>query len=231
MNRHLIFTCEHGGNNVPKEYKLLFSKKQRILDTHRGYDPGALILAKALSKAFHAPLFYSTTTRLLVDLNRSITNKSLYSEITKNLSEADGDKLLNAYYYPYRSQVESFIKEQIDNKQAVLHLSIHTFTPLLGTIERKTDIGLLYDPKRQEEKTFCQQWRKEMSDDETTYRIRMNYPYKGNSDGLTTHLRSMYSENKYLGIELEVNQKYPLSQRDSWQHLQRIIIQGLKQAL
>ncbi len=35
----------------------------------------------------------------------------------------------------------------------------------------------------------------------------MNYPYRGASDGLTTHLRKRFHVNEYLGIELEINQE------------------------
>jgi predicted N-formylglutamate amidohydrolase len=56
----LVITCEHGGNRIPEPYRELFHAHQALLDTHRGYDPGALIMARALAKAFSAPLVEST---------------------------------------------------------------------------------------------------------------------------------------------------------------------------
>ena len=62
----LLVTCEHGGNRVPKRYRRLFAGWESVLASHRGYDPGALTLARELARAFDAPLVASTVTRLLV---------------------------------------------------------------------------------------------------------------------------------------------------------------------
>ncbi|MEO8932838.1 MAG: N-formylglutamate amidohydrolase, partial [Xanthomarina sp.] len=36
---------------------------------------------------------------------------------------------------------------------------------------------------------------------------RFNYPYLGKADGFTSYLRKQFPKN-YLGIEIEVNQKF-----------------------
>ncbi len=36
----IVITCEHGGNRVPKLYRELFHGQRRLLESHRGYDPG-----------------------------------------------------------------------------------------------------------------------------------------------------------------------------------------------
>ena len=38
--------------------------------------------------------------------------------------------------------------------------------------------------------------------------LRRNYPYRGVSDALVTHLRRRYGSRGYLGMELELNQKH-----------------------
>ena len=38
--------------------------------------------------------------------------------------------------------------------------------------------------------------------------LRRNYPYRGVSDALVTHLRRRYGSRGYVGMELEVNQKH-----------------------
>ena len=53
--------------------------------THRGWDPGALLLAREMVERFDARLYFETTTRLLVDLNRSVGNPELHSEATRHL--------------------------------------------------------------------------------------------------------------------------------------------------
>ena len=44
-----LITCEHGGNRIPAPYRRLFRGQRALLDSHRGYDPGALVMAKALA--------------------------------------------------------------------------------------------------------------------------------------------------------------------------------------
>ena len=96
----LVITCEHGGNRIPRPYRDLFQAHQALLDTHRGFDPGALIMARELATAFAAPLVASTVSRLLVDLNRSIGHPRLhYEAIRKRASRgtsADIEALLPA---------------------------------------------------------------------------------------------------------------------------------------
>ena len=67
-------------------------------------------------------------------------------------------------------------------------------------------MGLLYDPKRHHEQAIAKRWKRRLLEQMPTYRVRMNYPYRGNGDGLTTALRQRYAEEDYLGFEVESNQ-------------------------
>ena len=57
------------------------------------------------------------------------------------------------------------------------------------------------------EKGFCKQMKSEIKRLNPNLKTRYNYPYLGRADGFTTYLRKRFPEN-YLGIELEVNQKF-----------------------
>src|SRR3954454_24119921 len=70
-DRYLV-TCEHGGNRIPARYRPLFAGAEALLESHRGYDPGALQLGREIAAALDAPLVSANVSRLLVDLNRSI---------------------------------------------------------------------------------------------------------------------------------------------------------------
>jgi predicted N-formylglutamate amidohydrolase len=95
----LVLSCEHGGNRVPAPFRKLFPKQ--ILNTHRGYDPGALSLARDLAAASGAPLFYSTTSRLLVELNRPLDHHQVFSRYTDRLPAHERQELLDRHYFPY----------------------------------------------------------------------------------------------------------------------------------
>ncbi|HEX8011112.1 MAG TPA: hypothetical protein VF814_09280 [Casimicrobiaceae bacterium] len=62
-------------------------------------------------------------------------------------------------------------------------------------------------------------------------RVRPNYPYAGNADGLTTYLRRRFPAGSYLGIELEINQRYAAGSRGQRQALQQAVVAGLHDAL
>ena len=80
-----VVSCEHGGNVIPPAYRKLFVGQARVLDSHRGHDPGAMQLARDLARACEAPVVGATITRLLIELNRSPHNPRLYSEFTPRL--------------------------------------------------------------------------------------------------------------------------------------------------
>ena len=46
-----IITCEHAGNEVPARYRDLLRGSEALLQTHRGWDPGALSVASASIRA------------------------------------------------------------------------------------------------------------------------------------------------------------------------------------
>ncbi|XCF05542.1 N-formylglutamate amidohydrolase [Tamlana crocina] len=202
----LVLTCEHGGNHIPEGLKPCFKNQESVLNTHRGYDIGALDMFRTLQPLANYSK-YSKTSRLLIELNRSLHHHNLFSEFTKGLPKTAKLQLIDHYYLPYRNAVEKTIKHWIANGETVLHLSVHSFTPILNGEERHCDIGLLYDSRHTEEKAFCVQFKKALLLQNPELNVRYNFPYLGKADGFTTYLRKQFGKN-YLGIELEINQKY-----------------------
>lgn len=202
-----ILTCEHGGNYIPQDFREYFKTKQAMLNSHRGYDIGILNVFKLFSKKTGLPHFYSNTSRLLIDANRSLNNKNLFSDISQDFSEKEKNLLTKRYYMPFRTTVELLIGAWIEQQHQVYHISFHSFTPVLKSEVRKADIGFLYDPKNAKEKVFSSLWRSTLESEHSKLCVRFNYPYFGTADGFTTYLRKTFGTNYYSGIELEVNQK------------------------
>ncbi|MEO7989947.1 MAG: N-formylglutamate amidohydrolase [Chryseolinea sp.] len=201
----IIITCEHAGNDVPKEYQSLFDGADQILQSHCGWDPGAIEIARLLASKRNSPLFHCDVTRLLIEANRSIDNTELFSAYSKSLPDDIKEKIRQQYYFPYRNSVESFIQSLL---KPVLHLSIHTFTPQLNNVERRTDIGLLFDPLRKLESECSAHLREKLLPTLPSFQIDFNKPYAGIDDGFTTYLRAKFVDEDYAGIEIEINQKY-----------------------
>lgn len=230
LAERLLITCEHGGNTVPPRHAALFRGKRRLLESHRGWDPGALLLARELAAALDAELIASTTTRLLVDLNRSPGHPNLFSRISAACDAETKAEILARHYLPYRHQVEEFVATAARNAGRVLHLSVHSFVPRLAGEGRRADIGLLYDPARPAERRFCLRLQTLLRDADPVLIARRNYPYRGTADGLTTFLRHPFSNRFYAGIELEVNQKYSAGLPQHWSALRRSIIHAVRDA-
>jgi predicted N-formylglutamate amidohydrolase len=223
----LLVSCEHGGNRIPPRYRKLFSASAGVLATHRAYDPGALAVARDFARAFRAKLFYSTVSRLLVELNRSLGHRQTFSaRVPASLRE----ELIARYYEPYRRQLEARVEAALRRGKRVVHLSCHSFTPRLAGVRRRADIGLLFDPRRRAEALLCATWQKHLQR-EGKLIVRRNYPYRGSDDGLTTYLRTRFRRRDYLGIELEVNQKFPRADGARWRWLRRLLVGTFSEAL
>lgn len=216
----LVISCEHGGNTVPAKYAPLFATARDALNSHRGYDPGSLELGRHFAKKFAAPIVATTVTRLLIEVNRTIGHKSLFSEWSAQLDADARQVLIKTYYEPHRNSVEEKIRKWIDAKRRVVHLSMHTFTPVLNGETRRADVGLLFDPQRPGETKLCRQWQQQLETTRPDLVVRRNYPYRGAADGFTTALRKRYSDRDYLGIELELNQKW-VAPGTTWRNLIR----------
>ncbi|MEX2185629.1 MAG: N-formylglutamate amidohydrolase [Pirellulales bacterium] len=223
----LVVTCEHGGNEVPPEHAAAFEGAKDILDSHRGYDPGTLELAGEFAAALAAPLHVATVSRLVVELNRSPHHRALFSEFTRGLSTPARGQLIERHYRPYRDAVEARIADVIGAGAVALHVSVHSFTPVFDGVARRADVGLLYDPRRTLERQWCGRWRDALVQRRSDLLIRRNYPYRGVADGFVTHLRRTFSEASYVGVELEVNQKFPLASGSAWTRLKQDLAQTL----
>lgn len=221
-----VLTAEHASAAVPKHWQYLFRGQSSVLKSHRGWDPGTVDLARFLHRRLGWPLVEASWTRLLVELNRSLHHPRLFSEFTRDLPALQKRELIDNYYLPHRFQVEQMIAQLINSGWGVVHVGVHSFTPVLDDKPRRADVGLLYDPGRKLESQFCRKWQKRIQLAHPDWVVRRNYPYLGRADGLTTALRQVFPENAYLGIELEVNQKW-FEQRSDCQMIERAVAETL----
>lgn len=223
----LLLTCEHGGNRVPRSYAHLFRGASDVLASHRGWDPGALQLARLLARERGQPLRAVTWSRLFVEANRSSTNPGIWSRFTKSLPAAERAQILERWWRPHREDVEGAVAKGIARGRRVVHVAVHSFTPELDGEVRNADIGLLYDSRRKAEARLCRRWAEILQRLDPSLRVRFNYPYSGAADGLTTGLRRRHPETRYLGIELEINQAQVGAR--GWRGLQRNVSESLRE--
>ena len=201
----LVLTCEHGGNKIPAAYARLFRGADDVLASHRGWDPGALTLARLLAKRLHRPLLPVTWSRLFVEANRAPHNPKIWSRFTKGLPKEERERILARYWRPHRTEVEDAVAAAA-RRGRVVHVAVHSFTPELDGEVRNAEVAFLYDSRRKREAALCRRWAEILHEIDPKLRLRHNYPYSGASDGLTTWLRKRHPETRYLGVEIELNQ-------------------------
>lgn len=231
MPDFMLVSCEHGGRRIPPALAAAFAGWESILDSHRGFDRGALILARALAQTFAAPLLASTTSRLLIDLNRSLSHPAVWSDVSRKLPEADRREIVRRHYLPYRQRVEDAVRQGIAAGLRVVHVSCHSFTPVLDGQVRSADVGLLYDPVRSSERALVARWKAALNACHQDLRVRRNYPYLGKNDGLTSSLRRLFPAESYVGIEIELNQALLEAGRKKSREVRHALIASLQSVL
>jgi predicted N-formylglutamate amidohydrolase len=238
----LLLTCEHASNRVPARWAATMAGARRALASHRGWDPGALNLARFLARRLAVPLTAGGASRLVVDLNRSRHHPRLFSQWTSLLPPASREAILDAIWRPYREDVARQVEVSRRGGRRVLHLSIHSFTPVLDGRRRDVDLGLLFDPARAGERRLARAWKPALQAAlalpsrrtraaGSPLRVRLNAPYRGTADGLTTDLRRRFPATAYIGLELEVNQRLPAGDPAAWRRLRTLILDTLGQAV
>lgn len=222
----VVLSCEHASNRLPSRYGGL-GLGAKALASHIAWDIGARGVARAFARELGCELYEGGWSRLLVDLNRSARHRKLIAEKSAGtvipgnvgLTRAEREERLLRYWLPYRTAVESAIQEAITARGFCVHLSVHSFAPALEGRARNADVGILYDPRRRGERELARNWARDLL--AAGVRARLNYPYRGTADGLTTALRRRFPASAYAGLELEMNQRL-FSGRPSATHITRV---------
>lgn len=211
LSEQILVTCEHAGNRLPAGFEL----DPELLRLHIAWDPGARTIARRLAERFDAELWEGEYSRLVVDLNRTVGNRMLIRQVSDGhripfnygLTAEDRAARVERYYRPYRDGVVAAADRLIREQGRCVHVCVHTFTPALAGKVRGNDIGLLHDPRWGIEGAACADLRRHL-DEHTELVTWFNRPYSGTADGILPAMRRRYTPETFVGIELEINQKY-----------------------
>jgi predicted N-formylglutamate amidohydrolase len=205
----VLITCEHARFAVPPELEL--GVADEVLRSHIGYDRGSSEIATALAARLGAPLHRGRFTRLVVDLNRRERNPAVIRAESygvpipgnAGLSEPAREARLAAYHRPYRHAARADAVRRAE-AGGCLHLSIHSFDPAVDPPNRRFDAGVLFDPDREPEATVAARVADGLA--KSGRAVRLNEPYAGVPEGLTSWLRDQLPAARYVGLEIEASQ-------------------------
>ncbi len=152
----LVFVCDHASNFLPPPYDTSLGITEADKIAHIAWDPGALGVARGLSKTLNAPLVFTTVSRLIIDCNREENRSDLMpclsetTEIAGNLDLPDAEKefRLNLAHRPFHQAIDKVISQRVERGQPTAVVSIHSFTPVYKGMSRPWEIGLISENDR-----------------------------------------------------------------------------------
>lgn len=201
-----VLTCEHASCAVPREYRSLGLPRSALRD-HIGWDVGARALQRVIARELGgAPAVASRWSRLLVDCNRDPADPGLVLAESDcvpvpgnaRVSAAERRRRVDRFHAPYHRSVERAIERELRRGRSPRLLSIHSFTPVMGGVERRLDVGVLYDRHRGLAHRLGAAIRSR------GWRVRYNEPYSGLA-GLIYSARRHGHGGGIEYVELEIN--------------------------
>jgi predicted N-formylglutamate amidohydrolase len=194
------------------------AERQRLLE--RLHRPFRAATRAAIDAQLHAQRHTKIDTQIHSQLGSQTNTKTNTKTSTKTSTQTSTqiDAQLEAHPSP-------------GARRAVLHLSVHSFTPVRRGQRRDMHVAFLFDPARPLEAELARRWRRALARLEPRLRIAFNRPYRGTDDGHTTALRRRYPPSRYAGLELEINQLFPRRGGPRWQRLQAHLLASLTVAL
>jgi predicted N-formylglutamate amidohydrolase len=208
-----LISVEHASNAIPDELEKL-GLSDEIIESHVAWDPGAKEVGSHLATVFNAPLFLSQYSRLVADLNRSPENHESVPahafgvDVPGNtkLSAAAIAERLKKFHSPYWNRIGTEIENTFSAGQGCLHFGVHSFTEVYEGQYRDVDIGLLVDPEHIGDGPLTKLVFEHLK--QSGLDCRINEPYSGLNDGLSTNLRNRYCNGRYASIEFEFNHRH-----------------------
>lgn len=205
-----VVTCEHASNDVPEGVVLEVSDE--VLASHVAWDPGAADIAQRVARALGEVPHLGAATRLYVDLNRSEHGPSVIPAVAFGtvipgnaaVSVVDRARRL-AMHARYRNAVREAVAAALAQHGRCVHLSIHSFTPVMDGHVRDFDCGVLYDPDSPADRVVADALVTALTAGGLA--TRRNEPYGGTGDGFTTTLRDTFGRERYAGVEVETSHR------------------------
>ncbi|MEL7215635.1 MAG: N-formylglutamate amidohydrolase [Pseudomonadota bacterium] len=150
----VIVICDHARNAVPPELPSCLGLPPAQMERHIAYDIGAEGVTRALVEALGGVALLANWSRIVIDPNRSDDDPTLMRKIydgaiipgNRHAGAEELERRKAAYYQPYHDAIEAEITRITGSGLVPLILSVHSFTPQIGTRAlRPWHIGILWD--------------------------------------------------------------------------------------
>jgi predicted N-formylglutamate amidohydrolase len=150
-----VIVCDHATNRIPEDCQS-FGFAAEALQTHIAWDPGALGVARRLSKRLDAPLLWPDVSRLVIDCNRApdanglivMESEGRKVEANRGVSAAERARRLDRIHRPYHDAIDACLKRRLAARLTTALIAIHSFTPVYFGKSRPWQVGIVFDDDR-----------------------------------------------------------------------------------
>jgi predicted N-formylglutamate amidohydrolase len=198
-NKKILFIADHASNYIPNSLKNL-GLKNKQLDSHIAYDLGVKELCVNLSNLLNSRYVIGEYSRLIIDLNRDISDPTLIPEIVErkiipknvNLNENEKKNRISEFYNRYHDNIKRIIKRDRIN----ILISLHSFNPIFKKKKRNIHFGILSNQDRRlSNYIITEMKRREL-------KVGDNEPYEGNLIGDTMYKHGLKKNLYHTLIEV-----------------------------
>lgn len=201
----VLLVCEHASLRLPERYGDL-GLSQDALTSHIAWDPGALDVARRMSKSLDATLIHQRFSRLLYDCNRPPESPAAIRDVSEvfripgneNLTEAERSRRTTGLYLPFQGRIRDEIAARRGAGRQTVLVTVHSFTPVYFGKQREVEIGILHDTDARLADRML-----EAAADTSLYRVMRNEPY-GPADGVTHTLELHALPAGLLNVMIEI---------------------------
>ena len=201
----VLLVCEHASRKLPASLGTL-GLSADALEAHIAWDPGALAVARRLSRQLDATLIFQNFSRLVYDCNRPPEAEDAMPAVSeifevpgnRSLSAAERKARVDGIYRPFQRALADTIAARSKAARETVIVTIHSFTPIYKGVSRTVEIGILHDAdKRLADRML------ELAGRGTDFAVGRNQPY-GPEDGVTHTLKEHGLANGLLNVMIEV---------------------------
>ncbi|MBO9132268.1 N-formylglutamate amidohydrolase [Rhizobium sp. B230/85] len=201
----VVVICEHASSRLPERFgDLGLSEEAR--NSHIAWDPGALAVARGLSRNLDAPLVYQRFSRLIYDCNRPPESPAAMPEVSE-IYDIPGNRQLDseerrarteALYVPFHQRIRDLLLRRTALGMASVIVTIHSFTPIYDGRYREVELGILHDTDDRLANRMLA-----LAGEAPLYRTERNQPY-GPQHGVTHTLQLHGVSNDLKNVMIEV---------------------------
>ncbi|MEQ8206676.1 MAG: N-formylglutamate amidohydrolase, partial [Woeseia sp.] len=148
----ILLLCDHASRYIPPSLNNL-GLDPVALRSHLAWDIGAAATTEYLADALGATAVLAGYSRLVVDCNRKLLDAQAFLEFgdgvvingNRGLSEAARQARASEIYWPYHGAIGQQLDRLRNEGCLPIILAMHSFTPVMDSVPRPWEIGILWD--------------------------------------------------------------------------------------